>query len=212
MKSFTELSKALNWRYAVRRFSDEIIESEKIEQLLSVIGLSASSYGLQPYKILLIKSKTLRQSLVEHSMGQDKVLNSSHLIVLAAETKSGSELVDRYIQQFSTIRGVPVKDLSGMRKHFQGAIDAMSESERLEWAHQQAYLALGNLLTSAALLNIDACPMGGFDKQGYDRVLRLEQLGLTSTVICAIGYRHSQDSEAFSPKVRFSRDQLVYNF
>ncbi|MBV1909381.1 MAG: NAD(P)H-dependent oxidoreductase [Kangiellaceae bacterium] len=203
------LNDALNWRYAVREFDQQQVPNEIVDQLVNATSLTASSYGLQPYKILVIKSKPARYSLLEHSMGQDKVSNCSHLIVLAAKTNVSEQLVIDYVEKFSTTRNVPLSKLHGMTEHFKGALSNMNEAAKLQWAQQQVYIALGNLLTSAALLEIDACPMGGFDTAGFDEVLKLTEQNLTATVICPIGYRSPYDQEANAAKVRFPQEQLV---
>ncbi len=192
----------LNWRYAVRRFSDQKVQPELIGQLLEAARLSASSYGLQPYRLLVIESEAIREALLPHSMGQDKVLHSSHLIVFAAQTAPANELVDRYALRVSDARQVPLSDLAPMVNAFKGALASQTEQERLAWAHQQANIALGQFLAAAAVLKVDACPMGGFDAKGYDEVLGLTGKGLTTSVICPIGYRHPDDATAHQPKVR----------
>ncbi|KDM91300.1 NAD(P)H-dependent oxidoreductase [Photobacterium galatheae] len=192
----------LNWRYAVRRFSDQKVQPELVEQLVESARLSASSFGLQPYRLLVIQSAAIREALLPHSMGQDKILNSSHLVVFAAQTASSETLVDRYAQRVSEARQIPLTDLSGMVDAFKSALASQSERERLAWAHQQANIALGQFLAAAAVLKVDACPMGGFDAKGYDDVLGLAEQGLTTSVICPIGYRHPDDASAHQPKVR----------
>ena len=200
---------ALQWRYAVRQFADQRLEQHQIEPLLTATRMSASAYGLQPYHLLLLDSGDLRRQLLPHSMGQEKVVASSHLLVFAAHTQIGDHTVDRYIDKLAAIRRVPLSDLAPYADHMKTALAAMSATERLEWAHQQAYIALGTLLTSAAVLGIDTCPMTGFDKAGYDAVLDLPARGLTSTAICALGVRHPDDHTATQPKVRFDDNEMV---
>ena len=204
-----ELMEALNWRYAVKRFSDERISAEQLHELLSATCLSASSYGLQPYTIVLVESQTVRKRLLHYSMGQDKVLNSSHLIVFAAHTDIGDVTVDRYLDRYARIVDQPPQEIERFSAHVKSALAEMKPSEKQQWAHQQAYIALGNLLTCAALMKIDSCPMGGFDQQGYDEVLGLADKGLTTTVVCPVGRRHSDDQYAYRPKVRMSYQDLV---
>lgn len=203
------LIKALHWRYAVREFSSDSIAPEQLQQLLEATRLSASSYGLQPYHLLVIESPRIRQQLVEFSFGQDKVANCSHLIIFAAHTNVGDATVDRYIQQFSAVREVAPTQLHNMAQHYKAALAQMNNAQRQEWAHQQAYIALGNLLTCAALLEIDTCPMTGIEAQGYDWVLGLREKNLTTTAVCPIGKRHPQDRTAQERKVRFELQDMV---
>jgi nitroreductase/dihydropteridine reductase len=203
------LINALNWRYAVREFSSETIALEQLQQLVDATRLSASSYGLQPYQLLVIRSPAIRQQLVEFSLGQDKVANCSHLIVFAAHTNIGDGTVDRYIKQFSQTRTVEVSQLVNMQEHYKAALAVMDKTERQAWAHQQAYIALGNFLTCAALMQIDTCPMTGIEFNGYDRVLGLREKNLTTTAVCPIGIRHPQDTSAREKKVRFDAQDMV---
>jgi nitroreductase / dihydropteridine reductase len=203
------LMKALHWRYAVREFSGDSIAPEQLQQLLEATRLSASSYGLQPYHLLVIESPRVRQQLVEFSLGQDKVANCSHLIIFAAHRNVGDVTVDHYIQQFSAVRKVAVTELHSMSQHYKAALAQMNDAQRQEWAHQQAYIALGNFLTCAALMEIDTCPMTGIEAEGYDWVLGLREKNLTTTAVCPIGIRHAMDNSARQKKVRFDLQDMV---
>lgn len=204
-----KIIEALQWRYATREFSRESLDPKKLQQLLDATCLSASSYGLQPYHLLVIQSPSIKQQLLEFSLGQDKVAQCSHLVVFAAHTDIGDKTVDRYISAFSKIRGVEPLQLENMALHYKTALAVMDQSQRQEWAHQQAYIALGNFLTSAALLEIDSCPMTGIDLEGFDQVLELRKKNLTTTAICPIGIRHPQDQAAGEKKVRFGLGDMV---
>lgn len=201
---------ALNWRYAVRQFSEEKIDDEKLTELLTATRLSPTSYGLQPYRLIVVCDPDVRKKLLAYSMGQDKVFDSSHLIVFAAQTDIDDEMVDHYIHSVAETRGISTAELDGFAEHVKHVFRNMDAEEKHAWAHQQAYIALGTLLTTAALMKIDSCPMGGFESEGFDRVLGLDKLGLESSVICAIGLRHPNDTSAQLPKVRFSHSEMVY--
>ncbi|VAW52741.1 Oxygen-insensitive NAD(P)H nitroreductase / Dihydropteridine reductase [hydrothermal vent metagenome] len=203
------LLKALNWRYAVKQFSNEKISAEELKELLNAARLSASSYGLQPYRITVVESKTIRGQLLPFSYGQDKIAQSSHLIIFAAHTQIGDATVNRYIDKYAKISNKPRSELSNFLDHMKLALAAKTPEQRQEWAHQQAYIALGNLLTCAAIMKIDSCPMTGIDSAGYDAVLGLNEKGLTTSVICPIGRRHHDDLQANNPKVRFDYDEIV---
>jgi len=203
------LKAALQWRYAVKQFSAQKLSDNQVKQLLEATCLSASGYGLQPYKILVIKSDPIRQRLLPFSYGQEKIATSSHLIVFAGATVPIDVTVDRYIAKFTQINTDMTRDINRVSVHLKLALSSMSPEQAVQWAKEQTYIALGNLLTSAALMQIDSCPMTGFDNQGYDCVLGLAQQGLTSTAICPIGYRHQDDAQATQPKVRLGYDQLV---
>lgn len=204
-----ELFDALNWRYAVKQFADKKLPADQVKSLVEAACLSASAYGLQPYSILIVENPAIRQQLLRYSYGQDKVVNSSHLIVFAAHTELGDVTVDRYIEKLAKLHQLPLKALADYSTYIKEDLAAKTPAELQQWAHQQAYIALGNLLTSAALMQIDSCPMTGFDNQGYDQVLKLKEKGLTSTVICPVGYRSADDEQASKPKVRFGYDEMV---
>jgi len=204
-----KLLDALNWRYAVNQFSDEKITAAELKELLNATRLSASSYGLQPYNIILVESDEIRNQLLPFSNGQDKIADSSHLIIFAIHTQIGDVTVDRYIDKYAKIADKAHSELSKFSQHMKSALAAKTPEQQQEWAHQQAYIALGNLLTCAAVMKIDSCPMTGIDNTGYDAVLGLDKKGLTTSVICPIGRRHHGDSQAHSPKVRFDYNEMV---
>ncbi len=200
---------ALNWRYAVNKFSDQIIDENLLQELLTATLLSPSSYGLQPYRLIVVKSLEIRQRLLKYSMNQDKVVNCSHLVIIAVQTDIGDATVVPFAQNYANIRGVTLRSLDKMVDHFQEALRKMTSRQKQEWAHQQAYIALGNLLTCAAMMKIDSCPMTGIVARGYDEELGLAEKGLATSVICPIGQRHVDDQNANKAKIRFSYDEMV---
>lgn len=204
-----KLTETLAWRYAVKAFSPHEVPEDKLRCILDATRMSASAYGLQPYRILVIQAPELRRQLLEHSYGQDKVLHSSHLVVFAAHTALGADAVDRYIQRAAAARNEPVSELGAYAQQIKSALSQMSADELVAWTKNQAYLALGNFLTAAALARVDTCPMEGFDAAGYDRVLGLPQQELTTAVICPIGYRHPDDPYARYPKVRKPYEEMI---
>ena len=204
-----KLLEALNWRYAVNQFADEKISATELKELLNATRMSASSYGLQPYNIIVVESDVIRHQLLPFSYGQDKIADSSHLIIFAVHTQIGDATVDRYIDKYAQIADKKHSELSRFSEHMKSALAAKTPEQQLEWAHQQAYIALGNLLTCAAVMKIDSCPMTGIDNAGYDSILGLDIKGLTTSVICPIGRRRYDDVQAHSPKVRFDYDEIV---
>lgn len=200
---------ALHWRYSVKQFSDQKVPKVELKELLDSTRLSASSYGLQPYKIIVVESTEIRQKLIPHSYGQDKVANSSHLIIFAAQTKIDDSTVDRYITKHNQITNSTIEQLTPYANHMKGALEQKNEAQKREWAHQQAYITLGNFLTCAALMKIDTCPMTGYDVTKYDSILELEREGLTAAVICPIGYRSKDDIQSSTHKVRFDFEEVV---
>ena len=200
---------ALNWRYAVREFSSERIDDRKIQELLTATRLSATSYGLQPYRLIVVDDIEVRRKLLAYSFGQQKVVDCSHLIVFAAKTQIGDEMVDHYIQSIASTRGRSINELTGLADHMKAVFADMSVEQKREWAHQQVYVALGTMLTAAATMQIDSCPMGGIEHAGYDEVLGLVELDLETSVICALGVRHPEDRNARLKKVRYDHNEMV---
>lgn len=201
---------ALNWRYAVKQFSDEVIADDVINRLAEAARLSASSFGLQPYRLLVLRDKALREALLPYSYEQSKVVESSHLLVFAASTLSATELVDQYVERVRQVRpGTAPARLESMAEMMKDALAGMDAAALQGWAQQQAFIALGNVLSCAALEAVDACPMGGFEAAGYNAVLGLDDRNLNAAVICTLGVRHGDDYTAKDKKVRVSADEFV---
>lgn len=200
---------ALNWRYAVRKFSPQRIDDKKIQKLLTATRLSATSYGLQPYRMIMVDDKSVRNKLFQYSLGQKKVVDCSHLIVFAAQTDISEAVVDRYVHSVAKTREISVDELKDMADHMKSVFASMNSEKRREWAHQQVHIALGTLLTAAAMMQIDSCPMTGIEHAGYDEVLGLSNIGLETSVICALGVRHPEDRNALLKKVRYNQSEMV---
>lgn len=204
-----DIQAAMDWRYAVREFSSEKLDRQVVESLLDATRKSASSYGLQPYRVLLVESEAVRRDLLPFSFGQQKVVDCSHLLVFAADSEVGDNTVERYVHQLLKVRQISYDAISGYADHMKQALASKSHLEKQQWAHQQAYIALGTLLTVAAAMGIDSCPMTGFDRDGYNQVLRLSSRGLESTAIVALGRRSEHDRSAALPKVRMDYEDFV---
>lgn len=206
-----QLVESLNWRYATKQFDpSRKISAEDWGTLEEALRLSASSYGLQPWKFLVIENPELRAQLQPVSYGQSQIVDASHLVVLATKPNLTEADVDAHIAKIVETTGAPADALAPLRGMMVGAIVlGKNGQERKEWAFNQTYIALGNLLTSAALLGIDACPMEGFSRDEYDRILGLTEQGLASAVVVTLGYRSSEDKYGSAPKVRFDREQVI---
>jgi nitroreductase len=164
---------------------------------------------LQPWKFIVVTDPAVRAKLLPASYGQAQITDASHLVVFAAKKNFSEADVDAFINHSASARGVSVESLAPFRGMLVGGIvQAMNEPARDAWARNQAYIALGNLLTSAALLGIDACPMEGFDRAQYDEILGLNKQGFASAVIATLGYRAASDQYAAAPKVRFAKEQI----
>ena len=174
--------------------------------------LTASSGGLQPWAFVVITDRGLRAKLQAASFNQPQIVDASHLVVFASKIDVTEADVDAHVARTAEVRGVKPDTLGGLRNMLMGGIvNAQSPAERKAWAGRQTGIALGNLLTSAALLGVDACPMEGFVPAQYDEILGLKQMGLYSVSLCTLGYRSPTDPYASAPKVRFPKQQVVYH-
>lgn len=205
------LLQALQWRYATKQFDpSRKIPASTWTALEDALVLTPSSFGLQPWKFLVIQDAALREKLVPHSWNQRQVADASHLVIMTVRKKVDVAHVDRFMAETAKSRGIGVDALAGYRTMI---VKDVVEGERsriaTEWAIRQAYIALGNLMTSAALLGIDTCPMEGFEVARYDEILGLEPLGYTTAVLCPVGYRAATDKYASLPKVRFSKSSVI---
>ncbi|MCC5914348.1 MAG: nitroreductase family protein [Balneolaceae bacterium] len=204
------LIEALNWRYAAKRMNGKKVPKDKVERILDAIRLSASSMGLQPYTILNIEDKELKEKLRPAAFNQPQVVEGSNLIVFAAWSHVSRKQIDEYITHMAHVREIPVKSLEDFRNTIIKMIENNSEEENFEWAARQIYLALGTALTAAAVEKVDATPMEGFKPAEVDRILGLEEMGLKSVSLLALGYRDAEnDFLANARKVRRDKEKLI---
>ncbi|MGJ8673130.1 NAD(P)H-dependent oxidoreductase [Rubritalea sp.] len=206
----SELLDTLQWRYATKAFDPEKkISAETWAAIEASLVLTPSSFGLQPWKFLVITDPDIKAQLLPHSWNQQQVVDCSHLIVLTAQAPvTGSEL-DAFIDRTHEVRGGEKSDLQFYRDMMGGFVAKMSDEQLLTWAKNQVYIALGQLMASAAVLGIDACPMEGISPAEYDKILGLEGTGYFTTVACPLGYRSVDDKYASLPKVRYNKEQVI---
>lgn len=201
---------ALNWRYATKQFDPEKkISEEQLEVLLEALRLSPSSYGLQPWKFVVVTNPEVREKLRGAAWNQAQVTDASHFVVFAVEKRIDKALVEKYIESVAEARGVAIENLKGFRDMLVNRVESESPKEAKEWATRQVYLALGVLLAITAIKGIDTCPMEGFDAKSFDEILGLNQMNLESRVAVAIGFRSADDVAANFPKVRFPKEEVI---
>lgn len=200
---------ALEWRYATKKFDDSKRVSEAdITLLKQAISLTATSFGLQPFRVVLINDKATKAKLRAAAYDQPQLTTASHVFVLAAKTGMTAEYVDGFIEMMAEQRGVPLDAISGYGDYIKGSVTSKSPAFLESWNKRQAYIALGSLLAAAGELKVDACPMEGFDSARFDDILGLTEKGLTATVICPVGYRSEDDATQHANKVRLPLDEL----
>ena len=206
-----QLLAALHWRYATKSFDpDRTIDPATWQALEQALVLTASSDGLQPWKFLVITDPDLRAELRPHSWNQSQISDCSHLVVLLSKRTIRPVDADRLIQCTAMTRGLEPAVLDGYRQMIQVDLIEGPRSAVIEdWAARQVYIALGNLLSSAALLGVDTCAIEGFSPADYDRILKLEGSDYRSCVVCACGYRSADDRYASLAKVRYAATDLI---
>lgn len=199
----------LQYRYATKQFNpDKKLSHPQLKELKTAIQLSASSYGLQPYEVIIIENKELRQKLKAASWDQPQITDASHLFVFCANTNIDSQYLDRYLKNISETRNIPLENLNGMRDMITNTVLQFDNTTKLNWAEKQAYLALGNLLSAAAHFGYDVCPMEGFDSAKYNEILGLKSKNLHASVVATVGYRSENDDTQHASKVRKPKNEL----
>jgi len=198
-----------NWRYATKQFdASKKISDADLKTLKEAVRLSASSYGLQPYKVIIVETPEIREQLKAAAWGQAQLTDASHLFIFANDLNLDATSVDKYINNISAVRGVPADALGGFSDMMKGVIANLSADAKHIWTAKQTYLALGNLLNAAAELKIDATPMEGFNAATFNEILGFDKLGLNASVIATVGYRHNDDKSQHLKKVRKSHEEL----
>ena len=199
----------LKWRYATKKFdATKKIKNDDLEKLKEAVQLSASSYGLQLYKVLIIENIELREKLQPISWGQSQVTEASHLFVFCNYSEVKDDHIDEYMKLKADTQGLNIDDLKGYGDFIKSKMSEKSKEAQAVWTGRQVYLALGNLLTASAELGIDTCPMEGFEPDQYNEVLNLKEKGLEAAVICTLGYRSEEDGTQHQAKVRKSKNDL----
>jgi nitroreductase len=205
------LISALNWRYATKVFDPtRKISATDLETLKQSLVLTPSSFGLQPYRFLIITDPQVKAKLRDASLGQSQVTDCSHMVVFLARQQMTEADVDHLIQRIAKVRGVQADSLAGYKGMMVGSLVTGPRAGNVaEWAARQAYIALGQFMASAALLGLDSCPMEGLDAKKYDEILGLNSTPFRTVVACPVGYRAESDKYAQLAKVRFPVEELV---
>ena len=202
--------KSLEWRYAAKKFDDKKMLSEtQIHTLKEAFNLTATSYGLQPVKMVVIKNKEIQKQLVEHSWNQEQVAQASHVIVICTQDSIKENDIEKYFDLVKKTRNTPDEILNPFKDYLKSDISNKSEDQLAFWMKNQAYIALGNLLTVAAVEEIDSCPMEGFNPDKYDEILNLKGHNLKSALVLPVGFRAKDDYMKDLKKVRKNITDVV---
>ena len=206
--SLSDYLESLQWRYSTKVFdSSAKLPEEIFTQLLEAMRLSASSFGLQLWKFIVVKDPEVRKQLLAESYGQNQIVDASHLIVLCRPDKFEPQMLQAHIDHMAKVRNVPAASFDGFKQYAGGFINNNPDLDI--WMNSQLYIVLGNLLSACAVAKIDACPMEGFSIEGYNRVLGLGALNLRSGIVIPVGFRSANDKYASTAKVRFPLAEIV---
>ncbi|MFA6365513.1 MAG: NAD(P)H-dependent oxidoreductase [Candidatus Paceibacterota bacterium] len=201
--------KSLGWRYATKIFdTSKKLTDEQLGIVTEALRLSASSFGLQPWKFIVVTNPEVRKQLREAAYGQAQITDASHLIVFTTSDINEAS-VDAYVESMGSTRGMDEEAKRGMKARLFGSVQNRTPEALREWAARQCYIALGTLLTVAANEKIDACPMEGFENAKFDAILGLKEKGLSSVVLATVGFRSENDKHANEAKVRFPKEEVI---
>lgn len=198
-----QLIENLKWRYATKKYdTNKKVSEQDMSKIMEAIRLSATSYGLQLFKVLDIKNPEIRNQLKEVSWGQPQTTDASHLLVFCNYSEVNDDHIDQYVQLKAKVQNLDLNALKGHGDFVKGKMSEASNEFKQVWTARQTYIALGNAMTACAELHIDSTPMEGFDPSEYNRILGLKAKGLQAAVVLAIGYRSEEDSTQHGAKVR----------
>jgi len=201
---------ALHWRYAVKKFDPaKKIPADLWTAMEQSLVLSPSSYGLQPWKFVVVETQSVREQLLPHSWGQKQIVDASHLVVFALKKDTGPADAERLVARSVEMRKLPPTALDGYKKVMVGSLTGKPAADIDVWMSRQVFIALGVFLMTAAMLGVDACPMEGFVPEKYDEVLGLTAKGYASRVVATAGYRAADDANATLAKVRYPTEEVV---
>lgn len=199
----------LNWRYATKKFdTTKKISEDDLATIKESLRLTATSFGLQSMKFLVIEDTEVRKQLTPASFGQTQITDASHMIIMCHNIDVNNDHVDEYMQDVSSTRNIPIEETAQFGDYIKGAIQNFSTEQKEIWSSKQTYIALGQVLHTCARLKIDSTPMEGFDSAAYDEILGLSAKNLKASLVLALGYRHEEDASQHLPKVRKSNEVL----
>lgn len=205
-----DIIQALNWRYATKAMNGTAVPNEKVERILEAARLAPTSSGLQPFKMFVITDADLKAQMQPAAFGQSQIVDGSHIIVFAAWDKYTDDRIDGMFDIMNTERGLPLNTTDDYKNGLKAQLFALTEEQQAAHTSKQSYIALGTTLVAAAMEEVDATPMEGFNNAQIDEILGLNDLGLKSTAIVALGYRDTtKDWLVNMKKVRTPKDKFI---
>lgn len=205
----TNLITDLKWRYATKMFDKtKKVSDEDLAEIVEAFRLTSSSFGMQPWKMILVENQNIKDSLVEHSFGQAQIADCSHLLVLCRVVNIDDNFVSKHVENVAQIRQISIENLTGLETTIRWFLSRLNEEQVKKWASEQVYIALWGLLSFLASKHIDSCTIWGFNPAKYDEILNLNNMWLASVVVLPIWYRSQDDKYASLAKVRFEKDEV----
>ena len=205
-----DLIEKLNWRYATKKFdSSKKLSPEKLEILKQAFNLTATSYGVQTMKMVVVNNETIKSEMVKYCYGQEQVKGASHVLAICIQDEVSEADVDNYFDTVVKIRNTSESILGKYRKELKDFVNSRTLEELETWCVNQAYIALGNLMTVCAVEGIDSCPMEGFLPDKIDELLDLKKHNLRSVLLLPVGYRAKDDMFSDLKKVRKDISETV---
>lgn len=206
----TSVLKQLQWRYATKKFDEtKKLSTQKIQILKEAYNLTATSYGLQPLKLVIVSNPQKIKELMPLSFNQAQIGTASHILILCTEKNVDEKFIKNYFDLVEKTRNTPRDILNPFQEFLINSFSEKTNEDIQNWAAKQAYLVLGNLLTVCAMEEIDSCPIEGFEPEKYDDYLQLAEKGLKSVLVLAVGYRAEDDMFSDFKKVRKSVNEIV---
>lgn len=199
---------ALSRRYSVKKFNAEIIPQDVLHNILESGKLSASSLGLQPYKIVVVESNEMKQKLIPAFYNPSQISTCSHLVVIISKKVIEESYIRGYFNHISEVRETPIEKLDLFKNSISQHVNQKTQDEIFNWAEKQSYIVLANLMYAAAIENIDSCPMEGFRQDLIEEILNVTSETEKVTVTLALGYRSEEDHFQHMKKVRKPNDKL----
>jgi len=210
MKSEKNIIESLTWRYACKKFdANKKLNKDQIDVLSQAFNLTATSFGLQPLKMLIVKNDALKAELLPHAYFQPQITTCSHLLILCIDTAFDEHSIDAYFDLEKDVRGTSEEIVGKFRNQLKTIYKKMDSQQIDTSAIYQAYIAIGTLMTVCAEQQIDSCPMEGFNPVKIDEILGLEKKNLRSVLLLPVGYRADDDIMSAMKKVRKPLDQVI---
>lgn len=200
----------LKWRYATKRFDPtKKLSKEKLDILKETFKLTATSFGLQPIKMVVVSNQAIKEQLMPLTFNQAQIRDASHVLVLCIEKEIDADFIVEHFKRVEETRNTPRKILEPFEENLVNSFAEKQSKEIRQWMINQLYLTLGALLTVCAIEKIDSCPMEGFEPEKYNELLGLSELGLESVIVLPVGYRDESDFFISLKKVRREVDELT---